>query len=146
MIRLRDELGASDRIRAANLTYGVYDLSGTPSNRGARPHADPFASPVHDQLTLRSYLPGRTLEEARDPRVSPLYADLRGLPPALFTVGSADRLVDDTLFMARRWELYGNETELAVYPDCEHSFLGLPAELARRAAQRIDAHLDRAFA
>jgi acetyl esterase/lipase len=146
LIRLRDELDLRDRVRAAILTYGVYDLSGTPSNRGVVPGADPLHPRAHDRLTLRSYLPGRSLEDARDPRVSPLYADLRDLPPALFTVGSADRLVDDTLFIARRWELYGNETELAVYPDCEHSFLGLPTELARLAARRIDAYLDNAFA
>jgi acetyl esterase/lipase len=146
LIRLRDELGLGDRVRAASLTYGVYDLSGTPSNRGVHPDVDPLHPRRHEQLTLRSYLPGGSLEDARDPLVSPLYADLRELPPALFTVGSADRLVDDTLFMARRWELYGNEVELAVYPDCDHSFLGLPIELARRAAARIDRYLDDAFA
>jgi acetyl esterase/lipase len=97
-------------------------------------------------------LPGRMdqsrcghVEAAHDPAVSPLYARLGGLPPALFTVGSADHLLDDSLFMAARWEAFGNQTDLAVYPDCIHGFNGFPMELATRANDRIDAFLDGAF-
>ena len=56
------------------------------------------------------------VENLRDPDVSPLYADLHDLCPALFTVGTGDTLLDDSVFMAARWELAGNPTELAVYP------------------------------
>lgn len=34
---------------------------------------------------------------------SPIYGDLTGMPPALLTVGTADCLLDDSLFMAARW-------------------------------------------
>jgi acetyl esterase/lipase len=91
------------------------------------------------------YIPGRSFEEARDPAVSPLYADLAGLPPALFTVGSADHLLDDSLFMAARWQAFGGDAELAVYPDCIHGFTGMPTELAKRANERIDSFLERAL-
>ena len=70
-------------------------------------------------------------EERRDPGVSPLYADLHGLPPALFTVGADDHLVDDTLFLAARWELAGNDTELVVYPEGPHGCIGMPSVLER---------------
>jgi acetyl esterase len=40
--------------------------------------------------------------------------------------------------MAARWAAYGNESELAVYPDCVHGFNGFPMELAKRANERID--------
>jgi len=82
-----------------------------------------------------AYLSGA---DARHPLGSPLYADLHDLPPALFTVGSADHLLDDSLFMAARWAVYGNASELAVYPDCVHGFTGFPLELAKRANERID--------
>jgi acetyl esterase len=144
LLRVRDELGAIDRISGANLVFGVYDLSGTPSGIGVR------ATDVPDILegdlgdfVVECYLPGVTRFEARDARYSPLYAHLHDLPPALFSVGSADHLLDDTLFMARRYEAYGNEAELAVYPDCIHGFVGFPMELANRANERIDEFFER---
>ena len=144
LLRVRDELQAIDRFRGANLVFGVYDLGGTPASRGYRP------SDVPDVLDAgifgfvhECYLPGRTPDDARVPEISPLYANLHDLPPALFTVGSADYLLDDSLFMAARWAVYGNESELAVYPDCVHGFTGFPMELAKRANERIDDFLVR---
>ncbi len=145
LLRVRDELGAIDRFQGANLAFGVYDLGGTPASRGHRPSDAPDILDL-DTLSFihQCYLPGRTPEDARVPEISPLYADLRDLPPALFTVGSADHLLDDSLFMAARWAVYGNEAELAVYPDCVHAFTGFPVELAKRANERIDDFLTRA--
>ena len=145
LLRVRDELGAIDRFHGANLVFGVYDLSGTPSALGFRPSDAPDILDLDTFSFLHEcYLPDHTPEEARVPEISPLYADLRDLPPALFTVGSADHLLDDSLFMAARWAAYGNEAELAVYPDCVHAFTAFPMELAKRANERIDDFLVRA--
>ena len=139
LLRVRDELGAIDRVSGANLVFGVYDLGGTPTGLGIR------ATDVPDilegdlgEFVVECYLPGVTRWEARDPRYSPLYAHLHDLPPALFTVGSADHLLDDSLFMHRRWQAYGNRAELAVYPDCIHGFTGFPMGLTAKANERID--------
>jgi acetyl esterase len=144
ILRVRDELDAADRFVGANLVFGAFDLSGTPSVRGARP------SDVPDILTdglfefvNDCFLPGCTTDDCKVPSISPLYADLHGMPPALFTVGSADHLLDDSLFMAARWAAYGNDSELAVYPDGIHGFVGFPMELSKRANERIDAFLER---
>jgi acetyl esterase/lipase len=146
LLRIRDDLDAVRQISGVNLVFGVYDLSGTPTSRGARP--SDVADLLEDSMfgfVNECYIPGRSLEDARDPAVSPLYADLAGLPPALFTVGSADHLLDDSLFMAVRWQAYGNEAELAVYPGCIHGFTAMPMELAKRANERIDVFLERAL-
>ena len=146
LLRIRDELDAIDRVSGANLVFGVYDLGGTPTVRGVRPSDVPDI--LEDALSgfiNECYIPGRSLEDARDPAVSPLYADLTGLPPALFTVGTGDHLLDDSLFMAARWEVYGNDTELAVYPDCIHGFTAVPMELSKRARERIDTFMVRAL-
>jgi acetyl esterase len=37
-LRIRDELHAIDRVIGCNLTYGVFDFGGSPSQRGIRPH------------------------------------------------------------------------------------------------------------
>ena len=144
LLRIRDELGWIDRVAGANLVFGVYDLTGTPSARGVRPTDVPdLLDGTLSGFINDCYIPGRSIEAACDPAVSPLYADLTGLPPALFTVGTADHLLDDSLFMAARWEAYGNDAELAVYPDGIHGFTGFPMALAKRANERIDAFMER---
>jgi acetyl esterase/lipase len=128
LVRLRDRHDAARAFLAANLVFGVFDVSGTPSQlrQGMTGFRD-------------LYLPDRDTAARRDPDVSPLYAELSGLPPALFTVGTADYLYDDSLFMAMRWRAAGNEAELAVYPDCVHGFTAFPTALARAANARIAA-------
>jgi acetyl esterase/lipase len=53
------------------------------------------------------------------------------MPPALFSVGTTDHLLDDTLFMASRWEVAGNPTELLVYPETPHGCIALPSVAER---------------
>jgi len=147
LLRIRDELHAVDRIAGANLVYGVFDLSNTPSQLGSRPSDVPDILGDDTGDFLRDcYVPGRTVKEARRADCSPLYADLANLPPALFTVGSADHLLDDSLFLEARWRAWGNEAELAMYPDCIHGFNAFPLELSKRANERIDTFLERCFA
>jgi len=147
LLRIRDELGAIDRVSGANLVFGVFDLSGTPSSRGTRPTelGDVLEDDFRD-VVRRAYLPGVSIEDARLPSISPLFADLSRMPPALFTVGLADHLLDDSLFMSARWLAYGNDAELAVYPDCIHGFTWFPIELANRARERIGDFLANTFA
>jgi len=129
LLRLRDKHDAVDRFLGANLVFGAYDLSRTPSQRGVG------IAPGSDILdatgwVLDLFLPGMSDEQRRDPDVSPLYADLHGMPPALFSVGTNDHLLDDTLFMAARWEAADNESELLVYPDTPHGCIALPSVAA----------------
>jgi acetyl esterase/lipase len=145
LLRIRDDLDAIDRVAGANLVFGCFDLSGTPSNRGSRPTDLPEILEGNTRYVLEGFLPGRTREDARDPSISPLYADLWNLPPALFTVGLADRLLDDSLFMAARWEAFGNQAALEVYPDCAHGFTFFPIKLARIAGERINAFIGRSI-
>jgi acetyl esterase/lipase len=79
--------------------------------------------------------------DRRNPDISPLYADLHGLPRALFTVGTCDPLLDDTLFMYARWIAAGNEAELAIYPGGAHAFTLFPLPLATAANERCDRFL-----
>jgi acetyl esterase len=130
LLRLRDRHDAADAFCAANLLFGVYDLSGTPSQ---------FA---RGDIAFRDlYLPDVAPQDRRVADISPLYGDLRGMPPALFTVGTFDYLYDDSLFMAMRWRAAGNDAELAVYPASPHGFTSFPTAMARAARRRIDEFL-----
>jgi acetyl esterase/lipase len=55
------------------------------------------------------------------------------VPPAIFTVGTEDPLLDDTLFMEARWRAARRATELHVWPEAPHGFLSLPMTVARPA-------------
>jgi acetyl esterase len=137
LLRMRDRHGFTG-FRAANLVYGAYDISMTPSQRQ-------FGN---ERLVLRTedierfmaaYLPGAP--DLRDPDISPLFADLRRLPPALFTVGTSDALLDDALFMYARYIAAGNRAELAIYPGGAHGFNFFPIAIAAEANARMEAFL-----
>jgi acetyl esterase len=93
-------------------------------------------------------LPNRTLDQLRDPDVSPLLNDLTGMPPALFTVGDLDPLRDESILMAARWQLAGARADLDVWPEGPHAFANIATPLAELAADRaaswITAALDTA--
>jgi acetyl esterase/lipase len=124
MLRLRDRHGAPDAFRAANLLYGAFDLSGTPS-RWLLADA-PVLTDAGMTWFTDNFLPEHLVGQRCDPDISPLYADLRGLPRALFTVGTADPLLDDSLFMAARWSVAGNDADLRVYAEGVHGFNAFP--------------------
>jgi len=133
---IRDSLNAISKIKGVNLEYGAYDLGGTPSFRQAN-DSTPFMNRQVLDYVFNLVFPGWTMAQKQDPRYSPLYADLHNLPPVIFTVGTADPLVDDTYFMEARWRLAGNKTYLAVYPEAPHAFDGFPVKMGKIAHEKI---------
>jgi acetyl esterase len=139
LLALRD-LGEISAVTAANLAYGVYDVSMTPSAR--RWGDDRIVISTPDlEFFARQYAPA---QRHRDPDVSPLYADLTGMPRALFSCGTLDPLLDDTLFMAARWQAARSPVELALYPGAPHEFLNLsdPISAAADARRRMVAFVE----
>lgn len=135
LLRVRDELRAIERFAGANLVFGVFDWGRSPSQRGLRAHEGPdVLDPESILFFTECYLPGRSDDERRNPAISPAYADLRGLPPALLSVGTTDHLLDDTLLLAARSSAAGNDVELFVAPDMPHGFLFFPCAITRRFA------------
>jgi acetyl esterase len=143
LLRMRDRYGMADRFCGANLVFGPYDLSRTPSAAGVGVDLDiDVLSPDDIRFMTEQFTPGLTPDQRRQPDLSPLYAELGGMPPALFTVGTTDHLVDDTLFLAQRWVRAGNTAELLVYPDAPHGCIALPTVL-RHWWPRLEAFLAR---
>jgi acetyl esterase/lipase len=131
LLRLRERLGSLERFAGANLVFGAFDLSLTPSTRLWGERNLVLNTPIVQWFT-DNFLPAHGTEERRHPDISPLYADLAGMPPALFTVGELDPLLDDSLFMAARWEAAGSRATLLVYPEAPHGFTGFPTAIGRR--------------
>ena len=131
LLRLRDRHGISGAFRGANLVYGVYDLSMTPSSRNWGDNFLILSSPAMHWFGNCFTGGDRELDELMEPDLSPLYAQLHDLPPALFTVGTLDPLLDDSLFMSARWQAAGNDAELQVWPEAVHGFNLFPTQMAR---------------
>jgi acetyl esterase/lipase len=133
LLRLRDRHGISPRVfSAANLVFGAFDLTGTPSRRlwGGRDLV--LSGPLMDWFA-DCFLPGLSDSDRRDPDISPLYADLGDLPPALFSCGTLDPLLDDSLFMEARWRAAGNESHLTLWPEGVHAYTAFPIEIGKRS-------------
>jgi acetyl esterase/lipase len=60
--------------------------------------------------------------DARDPLISPLYADLAGLPPLLIHVGADEVLLDDSKRLAERSRAAGVTVELKIWPVVPHAW------------------------
>ena len=101
------------------LNFGAYDLSGFLPQTWNFRKAEPLILDVEImQHFIAAYLPGKSVEQRRDWRISPFFADLKSmkLPPALFTCGSEDCLLDDSVMMCARWMASGASAVLKVYP------------------------------
>ena len=70
---------------------------------------------------IAAYAP--SLARSRDPRVYPLFADLRGLPPVLSIAAGCDPLLDDSTDMQRAMQAAGVASELVVMPGLLHGSL-----------------------
>ncbi|KPK23320.1 MAG: hypothetical protein AMK69_18255 [Nitrospira bacterium SG8_3] len=138
LLRMRDR-HAFTGFLGANLVFGCYDISMTPSQRNWGNRDLVISTPMIHWFNSH-YVP--QVEKQKDPDVSPLYAELSNMPPALFTVGTLDPLLDDTLFMNARWLAAGNEAALAVYPGGTHAFNMFPIKIAKDANKRMYAFMN----
>lgn len=119
-LRLRDQ-GIDVRRKLVGLApfYGCFDLSKLPSLR-----QDEYGADAYYELAFPSEML-TSLELSKQSQWSPLYADLKDIPPEIFEVGTEDMLVEDTILMGARWELAGNEAELCMNPGSPHGYLVL---------------------
>ena len=126
-----------DALSAAALYYGNYDITMTPSQRQAE------SGFLITTGSLAWFYDQYVADPAKrdDPDISPLYADLHGLPPVILAVGTADSLIDDTTFLFSRLLAAGVDTDLVVVPGGEHAFDLAPVPDCQEAVAAVDAFL-----
>jgi acetyl esterase/lipase len=92
---------------------------------------------VYDWL-MATFLGGGGTEP-RDPRHSPVYRDLSGLPPLLVQEGGLDPFYDDGIRLADNARSAGVSTTLTLYPSSPHIWIGNGAadEESKRAFDEI---------
>ena len=86
-------------------------------------------------------------QDPRNPLISPLYGDVRGLPPAILTTGTRDLILSDTVRVHRKLRQAGVETDLQVYEGLSHAqylfdpTLMVAKEVFGEMTHFFDAHL-----
>jgi acetyl esterase/lipase len=95
------------------------DLTCTGASMETRAAADPSLTPAGLRQRAGDYLAG---QDAGHPLASPLRADLRGLPPMLIHVGTAEVLLDDAIRLAARGAECDVRASLEIWPSLVHVF------------------------
>ena len=137
LMALRDR-GLALPACAALLSPHVYAVAGGESLRGNAPY-DCFGEFDGDHWI--AWYAGRLGLD--DPRVSPGFGDLRGLPKLLIHAGGAEKLRDDIVRFADGAKAAGVDVQLHVWPEMVHVFHGFGTrfEPVRRAHAELVAFL-----
>ncbi|MBW2158944.1 MAG: alpha/beta hydrolase [Deltaproteobacteria bacterium] len=100
------------------LISGWLDLDPRSTSMQNNRHYD-FVTRIGLRSMAKRFAP---LSEHRNPLVSPIHADMAGLPPLLIQVGAAETLLDDNLRCAEAARSAGVEVKLEVWPDMIHAW------------------------
>ena len=96
------------------------DLTMSGATLATKDTVDPLIHKGYLEELASAYVPAKIARS--DPRISPLFADLHGLPPTLIQVGSAETLLDDSVRFARVAGAAGVAVTLEVWPDMIHAW------------------------
>ena len=121
MLELRSQ--GKDLPAGAVLFSPWTDLTASGASLTTRAEADPM---IHPQLLEPMAALYRGDTAADDPGVSPLFADLAGLPPMLIQVGDHEVLLDDSTRLAQQAQAAGVEATLEIYDEGFHVFQAMP--------------------
>lgn len=116
--RLRE--GGEDVPGCAWLVSPWTDLTLSGSTLATRDAVDPIIHKAYLAELADAYLPPDM--DRRDPRVSPLFADLSGLPPTLIQVGACETLLEDSTRFAAAAGAANAAVTLQIWPDMIHAF------------------------
>lgn len=144
LLRLRD---ARQALPAAAVLMSAWtDLTASGASYGTRADSDPIHQRQMIVAMARNYL-GKE-GNAADPLVSPLFANLHGLPPLLAQVGGRETVLDDSRDFVARAKEAGVDATLQVWDQMIHVFQQFPAQLpeARAAIDNMGDFLRRHLA
>jgi monoterpene epsilon-lactone hydrolase len=120
------------------------DLTLTGTTMDTKRKADPLLSPEALQARVPDYTAG---QDAALGLISPIFADLSGLPPLIIQGGTHEVLLDDAVRLARQAATADVEVTLDVTPGVPHVFqayspiLDEATSALDRAGQFLSAHL-----
>ena len=95
------------------------DLMFTGNSSKTNSEIDPMIKAHSGMILAKNYIGDN---DPRNPLISPLYADMRGLPPILIHVGTDEILLDDSKRVAQKAQDAGVDVALKIYDRLWHVF------------------------
>ena len=130
--------------RAAVLLSPFLDVSASGESMQTRAERDPWFEPDKIDAVVGHYCPN---EDPRNPLLSPVFANVAGLPPTLIHVGDDEILLSDSTRFADKLRAEGIDVQLEVFPELWHVFqlfVGAMPE-SKAAVTKIGAYVRAAF-
>jgi acetyl esterase/lipase len=140
VVALRD---AGDILPAAVVLLSPWtDLAGTGNSVTSRAKVDPLLTAEMNSKDACLYAGRNPLSH---PLISPLYADLHGLPPMFIQVGSDEILLDDSTRLAARAQAAGVDVTLEIWEGMWHGWHAFAPHLpeATRAMEKVGVFIRR---
>jgi epsilon-lactone hydrolase len=117
LLSLRD---AKEELPAGAVLFSPWlDLASSGESINTRAGRDPWFNPA-DMPVLSAYYVAE--EQIKNPLVSPVYADVVGLPPLFIQVGDDEILLSDSTRIAAKIEQAGGDVTLEIWPEMWHVF------------------------
>jgi acetyl esterase/lipase len=138
LLTLRD---AGEPLPAAAVLLSPFlDLTGSGESMRTRNSRDPWFRPEDLPVIANLYCEP---QQQRDPRVSPVFADVANLPPFYIQVGDEEILLSDSVRLRDKIVAAGGEVELEVWPEMWHVFQMFVGKMpeARRAISKIGRYI-----
>jgi len=129
---------------AACLLSPWLDLAANGDSMTTRAEKDPWFQPEDMPIVAAYYC---REEELTHPLVSPVYADLSGLPPLYIQVGEDEILLSDSTRAAEKVRAAGGEVEIEIWPGMWHVFQAFLVQVpeSKKAVKKIGSYVRRAL-
>ncbi len=114
-------MGDFSRVGDSQALFALNGLSGSLTVPGSTPPPSGYARST----------------DLKDPVLSPLFADLQGMPPTLFITSTRDLLLSGTTILHRAFLRAGDDAQLVVFEALPHAFWNDPNLPESKEADRI---------
>lgn len=130
--------------RAAVMLSPFLDMSASGESATTRAEVDPWFDPGQIKVVVDYYCPD---EDIRNPLLSPVFANVAGLPPTLIHVGDDEILLSDATRFAKKLEDAGIDVELEVFLELWHVFQLFVGKMpeSRAGIRKIGAYIKGQF-
>lgn len=130
---------------AAVLLSPFLDVTRSGESATTRADRDPWFDVEDIDVVARYYCPDES--QWRNPLVSPVFANVAGLPPTLIQVGDDEILLSDSTRFAEKLAAQGIDVELEIWPGMWHVFQMFVGKMpeSRAGIRKIAAYIKKRF-